>query len=99
MNRRSAGVVSPPGAVDDVGRTPADTERARSGRRPSPHHQNVTTAPDLGSGVEISAVVPVYRSAAILPRLHDRLSVALAAITTRYEIGRASCRERVSSVV
>ena len=86
MNRRSAGVVSPRGAVDDVGRTPADTERARSGRRPSPHHQNVTTAPDLGSGVEISAVVPVYRSAAILPRLHDRLSVALAAITTRYEI-------------
>jgi glycosyltransferase involved in cell wall biosynthesis len=34
----------------------------------------------------ISAVVPVYRSAPILPELHRRLSDALAAITDQYEI-------------
>jgi undecaprenyl-phosphate 4-deoxy-4-formamido-L-arabinose transferase len=35
---------------------------------------------------DISAVVPVYRSAPILPELHRRLSDALAAITEQYEI-------------
>ena len=35
---------------------------------------------------EISAIVPVYRSAPILPDLHRRLSAALGAITERYEI-------------
>lgn len=34
----------------------------------------------------ISAGVPVYRSAAILPELHRRLGTALAALTDRYEI-------------
>ena len=34
----------------------------------------------------ISAVVPVYRSATILPELHKRLSDALAALADRYEI-------------
>lgn len=41
---------------------------------------------DLVVGPDISAVVPVYRSAPILPRLHERLSAALAELTTRYEI-------------
>ena len=36
--------------------------------------------------VELSTVVPVYRSAAILPRLHERLTAALGPLTTRYEI-------------
>ena len=40
-----------------------------------------------GAGpIDISAVIPVYRSAPILPELHRRLSEALAAITERYEI-------------
>ena len=34
----------------------------------------------------ITAIVPVYRSAAILPELHRRLGEALAAIADRYEI-------------
>jgi len=34
----------------------------------------------------ISAVVPVYRSAAILPELHERLTNALAGLADRYEI-------------
>jgi glycosyltransferase involved in cell wall biosynthesis len=35
---------------------------------------------------EISAIVPVYRSAPILPELHRRLTEALAAVANRYEI-------------
>jgi glycosyltransferase involved in cell wall biosynthesis len=35
---------------------------------------------------EISAIVPVYRSAPILPELHRRLTEALAAVADRYEI-------------
>lgn len=35
---------------------------------------------------EISAIVPVYRSAPILPELHRRLSAALALLAERYEI-------------
>jgi len=35
---------------------------------------------------EISAIVPVYRSAPILPELHRRLSEALGQIAERYEI-------------
>jgi undecaprenyl-phosphate 4-deoxy-4-formamido-L-arabinose transferase len=38
------------------------------------------------SPVDISVVIPVYRSAAILPELHRRLVDALEAITQRYEI-------------
>jgi len=38
------------------------------------------------SRLEISAIVPVYRSAAILPELHRRLVAALDAIAERYEI-------------
>jgi glycosyltransferase involved in cell wall biosynthesis len=34
----------------------------------------------------ISAVVPVFRSAAILPSLHERLVVALARLTTDFEL-------------
>ena len=34
----------------------------------------------------ISAIVPVYRSAAILPELHERLSAALSSLADRYEI-------------
>jgi undecaprenyl-phosphate 4-deoxy-4-formamido-L-arabinose transferase len=34
----------------------------------------------------ISAVVPVFRSAAILPSLHERLGVALAHLTTDFEL-------------
>ena len=40
--------------------------------------------PALADG--LTAVVPVYRSAAILPELHERLSKALAAVTEHYEI-------------
>ncbi len=50
---------------------------------------DAVAAPSLpGSRVSlgISAVVPVYRSATILPELHRRLSDALAALTERYEI-------------
>lgn len=36
--------------------------------------------------MEISAVVPVFRSATILPELHRRLTDALSAIADRYEI-------------
>jgi undecaprenyl-phosphate 4-deoxy-4-formamido-L-arabinose transferase len=36
--------------------------------------------------IEISVVVPVYRSALILPDLHRRLSAALGALTQEYEI-------------
>ncbi len=36
--------------------------------------------------VGISAIVPVYRSATILPELHRRLGAALAALTDQYEI-------------
>ncbi len=36
--------------------------------------------------IEISAVVPVYRSAAILPELHRRLTDALTALADHYEI-------------
>jgi undecaprenyl-phosphate 4-deoxy-4-formamido-L-arabinose transferase len=36
--------------------------------------------------IEISAVVPVYRSAPILPELHRRLTDALGEIADRYEI-------------
>ena len=36
--------------------------------------------------MEISAVVPVYRSAPILPELHRRLTDALGDIADRYEI-------------
>ena len=35
---------------------------------------------------EISAIVPVYRSAPILPELHRRLTLALSEIADRYEI-------------
>jgi undecaprenyl-phosphate 4-deoxy-4-formamido-L-arabinose transferase len=38
------------------------------------------------SPIEISVVVPVYRSALILPDLHRRLSAALGALTQEYEI-------------
>jgi glycosyltransferase involved in cell wall biosynthesis len=38
------------------------------------------------SAVDLSVVVPVYRSAAILPELHRRLVDALEGITHRYEI-------------
>ena len=38
------------------------------------------------SGDSISAIVPVYRSAAALPELHGRLSRVLAALTPNYEI-------------
>ncbi len=36
--------------------------------------------------MEISAIVPVYRSASILPELHRRLTDALGGIAERYEI-------------
>jgi undecaprenyl-phosphate 4-deoxy-4-formamido-L-arabinose transferase len=42
--------------------------------------------PDSTSPMEISAVVPVYRSAPMLAELHRRLTAALGAITDRYEI-------------
>jgi len=48
---------------------------------PSPPVETRSTAP-----VEISVVVPVYRSAPILPELHRRLVDALETITQRYEI-------------
>ena len=38
------------------------------------------------SAIEISAVVPVYRSAPILPELHRRLTRALEALSDDYEI-------------
>jgi glycosyltransferase involved in cell wall biosynthesis len=36
--------------------------------------------------MDISAIVPVYRSAPILPELHRRLTAALSSIADRYEI-------------
>lgn len=36
--------------------------------------------------MDISAIIPVYRSAAILPELHRRLTDALSTIAERYEI-------------
>lgn len=36
--------------------------------------------------LELSVVIPVYRSAPILPELHARLSAALAKLTSNYEI-------------
>ena len=36
--------------------------------------------------MEISAIVPVYRSASILPELHRRLADALSSLAERYEI-------------
>jgi len=36
--------------------------------------------------MDISAIVPVYRSAPILPELHRRLTAALSAMADRYEI-------------
>jgi glycosyltransferase involved in cell wall biosynthesis len=36
--------------------------------------------------MDISAIVPVYRSAPILPELHRRLTAALSSIAERYEI-------------
>jgi len=36
--------------------------------------------------MDISAIVPVYRSAPILPELHQRLTAALSSIADRYEI-------------
>ena len=41
---------------------------------------------DSRSPLEISAIVPVYRSAPILPDLHLRLTEALSTIADRYEI-------------
>ena len=41
---------------------------------------------DSRSPLEISAIVPVYRSAPILPELHLRLTEALSTIADRYEI-------------
>jgi glycosyltransferase involved in cell wall biosynthesis len=46
---------------------------------------NASNAPDSTS-MEISAIVPVYRSAPMLAELHQRLTAALAAVTDRYEI-------------
>jgi glycosyltransferase involved in cell wall biosynthesis len=43
-------------------------------------------APPKTRSRTISAVVPVYRSAQILPELYNRLSLALAAITEQFEI-------------
>jgi glycosyltransferase involved in cell wall biosynthesis len=42
--------------------------------------------PDAGSSIDISAIVPVYRSAPGLPELHRRLSAALEALASDYEI-------------
>ena len=44
------------------------------------------TTPARALSPGISAVVPVYRSAAILPELHRRLSSTLAAIGEPFEI-------------
>jgi glycosyltransferase involved in cell wall biosynthesis len=46
---------------------------------------NASNAPDSTS-TEISAIVPVYRSAPMLAELHQRLTAALAAVADRYEI-------------
>jgi glycosyltransferase involved in cell wall biosynthesis len=43
-------------------------------------------APDSPSPMEISAVVPIYRSAPILPELHRRLANTLGTIAGRYEM-------------
>ena len=40
----------------------------------------------MEGSMDISAIVPVYRSALILPELHRRLTDALGAIADRYEI-------------
>jgi glycosyltransferase involved in cell wall biosynthesis len=47
-----------------------------------------STLDDRGSRspMEISAVIPVYRSAAILPELHRRLTHVLSTVAERYEI-------------
>jgi glycosyltransferase involved in cell wall biosynthesis len=42
--------------------------------------------PESNKRIDISAIVPVFRSAALLPELHRRLSEALEAIAGRYEI-------------
>ena len=47
---------------------------------------SVAPAPGSHPPVEISAIVPVYRSAPILPELYRRLTDALGAIAERYEI-------------
>ena len=46
--------------------------------------------PAASRALRISAVIPVYRSALILPELHSRLTRALQAIADDFEeIGRA----------
>ena len=59
-------------------------------RAPSPW----VPEPELATGISI--VVPVYRSAETLRELVRRLTETLGALGEPYEIGRASCRERVS---
>jgi glycosyltransferase involved in cell wall biosynthesis len=48
--------------------------------------ERAADAPVAKPTLEISAIVPVYRSALILPELHRRLSDALSALADQYEI-------------
>ena len=57
-----------------------------AGIEPAPEPRPESTAANPLTAPSISAVVPVFRSEAILPELHRRLSAALAALTDRYEI-------------
>jgi len=63
-----------------------DTPAVETGRDAAPEAPGSPGAAGVISAVEISAIVPVYRSAQILPELHRRLGAALQGIASRYEI-------------
>ena len=63
-----------------------DTPAVETGRAAAIQAPRTPDAAGATSTVEISAIVPVYRSAQMLPELHRRLGAALHGIASRYEI-------------
>ena len=57
-----------------------------AGGGPAPEAPTVPGASRPDSPVEITVIVPVFRSAVILPELHRRLNESLGAIAARHEI-------------
>jgi glycosyltransferase involved in cell wall biosynthesis len=66
--------------------TSARVPRPGAGVEPSPEAPTMPGATRPTPPVEISVVVPVFRSAAILPELHRRLNESLVAIAAQHEI-------------
>lgn len=66
--------------------TSAGAPRPAAHTEPSRQAATTSGATLPASPVEISVIVPVFRSAAILPELHRRLVESLGAIAHRYEI-------------